>query len=169
MWSVQFIPTQWYQEWLNNMMVDIAQATREQHKYYDPGKYPDFRTQLSNVQHLPPSDWKLLQGFWKLGHKRGKKFHFLVELYCHMEFVRYIAFLLVGRLGGLSLQQNVSLKSNWNARKAKPGQKAFRLFWVVFLCQKNFQISAQFPGEEGVLNFSLNRLPLALQAPAEKF
>lgn len=31
----------------------IAKETREQHKYYDPGKYPDFKTQLSNAKHLP--------------------------------------------------------------------------------------------------------------------
>lgn len=36
-------------------MMDIAQATREPHKYWDPGKHPDFKTWLSNVQHLPLS------------------------------------------------------------------------------------------------------------------
>lgn len=52
------------------MMMGIAQENIEQGKYYDPGKYPGFKTRSSNVQHLPLSGWKLPQGFWKLGHNR---------------------------------------------------------------------------------------------------
>lgn len=52
------------------MVMGIAQETREQCKYYDLGKYLDFNTQSSNVQHLPLSGWKLPQGYWKLGHNK---------------------------------------------------------------------------------------------------
>lgn len=37
------------------MMMGIAQETREQGKYYDPGKYPGFKTWSFNEQHLPLS------------------------------------------------------------------------------------------------------------------